>query len=266
MLSLPQKTLELLLVRTGQVGLCVEPPLLPPAFLLQHVVVPGAAALEPALLAHFEAPSSALVGLHLRHVSSAFRFFLPAKRLAAREKGRFASVLRQASVSNCCLSASGPLPAPIRLGGLCLGRLLFGGHDHDHVASVDLGPELYLPHVDVDLLFAGRLAGLLFLVFELAVVHHPDHRGVGVGGNFDEVEVGSLPIIHGLANVLDPQLLAVGRDQTHLARPDLTVYSGFFFSRYCAPLLSKTSSRGRSSTTDGKSARAPDGRGPQLQR
>src|SRR5215203_2340276 len=75
MLSLPQKTLELLLVRTGQVGLCVEPPLLPPAFLLQHVVVPGAAALEPALLAHFEAPGSALVGLHLRHVSSAFRFF-----------------------------------------------------------------------------------------------------------------------------------------------------------------------------------------------
>src|SRR5215213_4921108 len=128
------------------------------------------------------------------------------------------------------------------------------------VVVADLGPELYLPHVDVDLLFAGRLAGLLFLVFELAVVHHPDHRGVGVGGNFDEVEVGSLPIIHGLANVLDPQLLAVGRDQTHLARPDLTVYSGFFFSRYCAPLLSKSSFRGRSSTTEDRFARAPDGR------
>jgi hypothetical protein len=65
--------------------------------------------------------------------------------------------------------------------------------------------------------------------------------------------------------VLDAKLFAVGRDQTHLARPDLTVYSGLFFSRYCAPLLSKTSFRGRSSTTDDKSARAPDGRGPQLQ-
>jgi hypothetical protein len=45
--------------------------------------------------------------------------------------------------------------------------------------------------------------------------------------------------------VLDAELFAVGRDQTHLARPDLTVYSGLFFSRYCAPLLSNTSFRGR---------------------
>jgi hypothetical protein len=65
--------------------------------------------------------------------------------------------------------------------------------------------------------------------------------------------------------VLDAKLFAVGRDQTHLARPDLTVYSGLFFSRYCAPLLSKARLRGRSSTSDDKSARAPDGRGPQLQ-
>src|SRR3712207_175675 len=145
MLPLPQKTLELLLVRTGQVGLRVEPPLLPPALLLQHVIVPGAAALEPALLAHLEAPGSALVGFHLRHVSSAFRLLQPAKRLAAREKGRFASILRQASVSNCCLSASGPLPASVRLGGLRLGRLLFRGHDHDHVAPVEVGLALYAP-------------------------------------------------------------------------------------------------------------------------
>src|ERR671912_1889638 len=153
-------------------------------------------------------------------------------------KSRFASVGRQASVSNCCLSASRPLPAFARLGGLRLGGLLFRSHDHYHVAPVQvgltlyatesvevareppqkplselrmlhfasaehdrdlhfvaasekafdvaafgvevvvayLGPELYLPHVDVDLLLAGRLAGLLFLVLELAVVHHADHR------------------------------------------------------------------------------------------
>jgi hypothetical protein len=65
--------------------------------------------------------------------------------------------------------------------------------------------------------------------------------------------------------VLDAKLFAVGRDQPHLASPDLTVYSGLFFSRYCAPLLSKTSFRDRASPTDDKSARAPDGRGPQLQ-
>src|SRR5215207_7420185 len=222
-------------------------------------------------------------------------------------KSRFASVGRQASVSNCCLSASRPLPASVRLGGLRLGRLLFRGHDHYHVAPVQvgltlyatesvevareppqkplselrmlhfesaehdrdlhlvaaakkaldvatfgvevvvayLGPELYLPHVDVDLLFAGRLTGLLFLVLELAIVHHADHGGVGVRGYLNEVEVGPLAVIHSLADVLDAKLFAVGRDQTHLARPDLTVYSGLFFSRYCAPLLSKTSFRGR---------------------
>jgi hypothetical protein len=68
----------------------------------------------------------------------------------------------------------------------------------------DLGPELYLPHVDVDLLFAGGFAGLLFLVLELAVVHQADHGRVGVGCYLHEVEVGPLAVVHGLADVLDP--------------------------------------------------------------
>src|SRR5215218_10052542 len=90
MLPLSQKTLELLLVRAGKIGIRIEPPLLLPALLLQHVVVAGAPALEPALLAHLEAPGSTLVGLHFRHVSSAFRLlYPPAKRLAAREKEPF---------------------------------------------------------------------------------------------------------------------------------------------------------------------------------
>src|SRR5215213_6182640 len=98
MLPLPQKALDLLLVRAGQVGLCIEPPLLPPALLLQHVVVSGAPALDPALLAHLEAPGSTLVGLHLRHLSSAFRLLCPpAKRLAARTEEPFRPVFRQAS-------------------------------------------------------------------------------------------------------------------------------------------------------------------------
>src|ERR671918_1959265 len=90
MLPLPQKPLELLLVRAGKVGLRVQPPLLLPALLLQHVVVAGTPALEPAFLAHLEAPGGTLVGLHLRHVSSAFRLLCPpARRLAAREKEPF---------------------------------------------------------------------------------------------------------------------------------------------------------------------------------
>src|SRR5215216_159032 len=138
MLPYPQKALELLLVRARQISLRVEPALLLAALLLQHVVVSGAAALDPALLAHLEAPGSTLVGLHLRHVSSTFRLFCqPAKRLAAREKGRFASVCRQASVSNCCLAASRPFFTSVRLWGLCarsLSGLLLRGHDHYHVA------------------------------------------------------------------------------------------------------------------------------------
>jgi hypothetical protein len=72
------------------------------------------------------------------------------------------------------------------------------------VVVADLGPELYLPHVDVDLLFAGGLSGLLFLVLELAVIHHSDHGRVGVGRNLHEIEVGPLAVVHGLADVLDP--------------------------------------------------------------
>src|ERR671910_2448261 len=60
-------------------------------------------------------------------------------------KSRFASVFGQASVSNCCLSASRPLPASGSLGGLRLGGLLFRGHDHYHVAPVQVGLALYAP-------------------------------------------------------------------------------------------------------------------------
>src|SRR5215212_9634423 len=185
---------------------------------------------------------------------------------------RFASVFSPASVSNCCLSASRPLPASLRLGGLRLGGLLFRGHDHYHIAPVQvglalyapetvevggeppqkplselgmlhfaspehdrdlhlvaaakkafdvaafgveivvayLGPELYLPHVDVDLLFAGRLARLLLLVLELAVIHHADHRRIGVRGDLYQIQVSPLTVIHGLADVLYPKLFTVG--------------------------------------------------------
>jgi hypothetical protein len=46
------------------------------------------------------------------------------------------------------------------------------------VVVADLGPELYLADVDVDLLLAGGLAGLFLLVLVLAVVHDPDYRRV----------------------------------------------------------------------------------------
>src|SRR5918998_3441500 len=136
MLALPQHTLELLLVRAGQVSRCVEPALLLRALLLQEMIVACAAALEPAVLARHEAPGSALVGLHLRHFSSTFLVCITCKGARGTGVSRFASSTCQASVSNCCLAASGPLPAFALLGVLDLLGLFLGGHDHDHVSTV----------------------------------------------------------------------------------------------------------------------------------
>src|ERR671916_3223317 len=85
MLALPQKTLELLLVGAGQIGRRVEPPLLLRALLLQKVIVAGATALQPAVLACHKAPCGTLVGLHLRHISSTF--LVSATREEARGTG-----------------------------------------------------------------------------------------------------------------------------------------------------------------------------------
>src|ERR671933_1020289 len=61
----------------------------------------------------------------------------------------------------------------------------FGGE----VVVAYLRPELYLPHVDVDLLFAGGFASLLLLISILAVVQDPVNRGIRVGCYFHEVHV-----------------------------------------------------------------------------
>src|ERR671932_1069361 len=61
----------------------------------------------------------------------------------------------------------------------------FGGE----VVVAYLRPELYLPHVDVDLLFAGGFASLLLLVSIRSVVHDPHHRWIRVGCYLHEVQV-----------------------------------------------------------------------------
>src|SRR5919199_2960114 len=85
-LAHPQKALDALLVVFVDRGLGVQAPLALGALLLQDVVVAAPAALELALLRDLEASGNALVGLHLRHLSSsAFFLFTSKTRLAARE-------------------------------------------------------------------------------------------------------------------------------------------------------------------------------------
>src|ERR687886_1873420 len=127
-----------------------------------------------------------------------------------------------------------------------------------------LGSELYLPHVDVDLLLAGGLAGLLLLVLVLAVVHGADHGRVGVRGYLHEVQIHPLGVVHCFADVLYPQLLAVGRDQTNRPCPDLAVDPRFFFSRYCEPTPLKNEISGPPVHSTIDSAKASNGRRPHL--
>src|ERR687896_142710 len=103
----------------------------------------------------------------------------------------YPSRLREPLYQRVTLTAGGA-PLPLASGfvpGFALGgRVLSRGHYHDHVAPVEVRLALYLPHVDVDLLFAGGLAGLLFLVPVLAVVHDADYGGVRVRRHLHQVE------------------------------------------------------------------------------
>src|SRR3712207_5106178 len=113
------------------------------------------------------------------------------------------------------------------------------------VVVTNLGSELYLTDVDVDLLLAGGLAGLFLLVLVLAVVHNPNHRWVRVWRHLHEVEVALLGVIHRVSYVLNSQLIPALRDETHRAGPDLAADPWFFFCGYFAPLLLQQNLRGR---------------------
>src|SRR5919199_6453882 len=85
-LAHPQEALDAVLVVFVDGGLGVEASLALGALLLQDVIVTAPAALELTLLRDFEAPGDALVGLHLRHLSSSTFFLSTSKtRLPARE-------------------------------------------------------------------------------------------------------------------------------------------------------------------------------------
>ena len=91
------------------------------------------------------------------------------------------------------------------------------------VALADLGPVLHLLDLDVGGLLARFLGPLGRFVLEVAVVHDPAHRRVGLRGHLDEVEAELTGDVEGFWEGLDPDLLAVGGDQADFPRPDAVV-------------------------------------------
>src|SRR5690606_34514181 len=102
----------------------------------------------------------------------------------------------------------------------------------DDVAKLDLvvtlvgpGAELHLLDLD-DLLLRPRLVrSLLFLVLELAVVHDPADRRIGVRRDLHQVQTGFLGHAQGLARRDDADLLVVHSRQPYLRNMNLTVYA-----------------------------------------
>ena len=84
------------------------------------------------------------------------------------------------------------------------------------VVRVDLGPELDLLQTGARLLLARFLLTDVSLVLELAVVHDPAHRRIGLRRDLDEVQIELTRLAERLAGVDHPDLLPVGPDQANL--------------------------------------------------
>src|SRR5262249_21291543 len=91
------------------------------------------------------------------------------------------------------------------------------------VVRIDLGPELDLLQTGARLLLARLLLTDVPLVLELAVVHDPTHRWIGLRRDFDEVQLELLGLSQRLARVHDADLLAVRSYESDAWSPDPVV-------------------------------------------
>ena len=112
------------------------------------------------------------------------------------------------------------------------------------VADVDLGTELHLLDLDLDLVLASRLGLAILLVLELLVVQDLAHRRLRVGGNLHEVQTLVVGDAQSVAHAEQAQLGAVDADQATSARSDLPVDAGTIVSGYLLH-LPLTAARGR---------------------
>ena len=91
------------------------------------------------------------------------------------------------------------------------------------VAFVGAGAELHFLDFDDLLLGLGLGGALLLLVLELAVVHQPADRRIGLGDDLDEIDVGLAREAQRLGDADDPQRLVLGAVQAYLGCHDLPV-------------------------------------------
>src|SRR6266542_136164 len=91
------------------------------------------------------------------------------------------------------------------------------------VVLADLRSELDLLDVDLRLVLPRELRLLLLLVAVLAVVHDPRDRRIGLGCDFDQIEISRVCVLARLVCRLDPELTAVLVDQAHPRHPYLVV-------------------------------------------
>lgn len=91
------------------------------------------------------------------------------------------------------------------------------------VICIGVRSELDLFDLDDLLLFARFGFALLRLVFEFAEIHDLAHGRVGVGRDLDQVQPGFFGHFHGTAWRDDPDVFAVGTDQTNFIRADIFV-------------------------------------------
>src|SRR5690606_31922024 len=83
--------------------------------------------------------------------------------------------------------------------------------------------ELHFLDLDDLLLGPGLVLALLFLVLELAVVHHPANRWNSLRRDLDQVELGLLGHAQGFPQMDDAERLVVDADQPDFLRDNLTV-------------------------------------------
>ena len=87
----------------------------------------------------------------------------------------------------------------------------------------DLRAELDLADRDLLLMPARRLLLLRLLVLVFGVVEHAAHRRSRLGGDLDQVQIAVLGVLERLGRLHDPDLLAVGADQTHFGHANTIV-------------------------------------------
>ena len=83
--------------------------------------------------------------------------------------------------------------------------------------------------VSGDVLLLSRfLLLLVLLVLELAVVHHPAHRRLGGGRDFDEIELALLRVGERFADAQDSDLLPIRPDDADRRNTDAVVDTDLF--------------------------------------